>query len=126
MKHETFNHGFTQNAWNAAKEEARKAMIAAAQSDHGAISYSDLAYKKIKSCTLEPHDPRLARMLGDISTEEDAAGRGMLSVVVVHKTGDLKPGSGFFKLAQSLGRDVANEEKCWIDEWKKVRNAWSK
>ena len=90
------------------------------------ISYSDLAHKKIKSCTLGPHDPRLAQMLGDISTEEDEAGRGMLSVVVVHKTGDQKPGTGFFKLAQSLGHDVTEEDMCWAKELKKVHDAWSR
>ena len=84
MKRETFNQGFTQIAWNAAKEEARDAMIAVAREEK-VITYSDLAYKKIESCTLEPHDPCLAQMIGDISTEEDEAGRGMLSAVVVNK-----------------------------------------
>ena len=35
-------------------------------------------------------------MLGDISSAEDDAGRGLLTVVVVHKSGDMKPGPGFF------------------------------
>jgi len=39
-------------------------------------------------------------MLGEISQEEDAAGRGMLSVIVVHKVGDMQPGPGFFQLAK--------------------------
>ncbi len=95
MKRETFNHGFTQIAWNAAKEEARKAMIAVSR-QRDTIAYSDLVHS-ITSCILEPHDPRLARMLGDISTEEDEAGRGMLTAVVVHK-GDRIPGPGFFTL----------------------------
>ena len=52
MKREHFNHGFTQIAWNAAKEEARKAMIAVAHCED-LIAYSDLA-TRITSCTLEP------------------------------------------------------------------------
>ena len=124
MKHENFNHEITQSAWNAAKKEARNAMSAAAQS-RGLISYSDLA-RRITSCILGPHDPRLARLLGDISTEEDEAGRGMLSVLVVHKTGDQKPGSGFFTLARSRGRDATDEDRCWIEELQKVYSAWSK
>jgi hypothetical protein len=35
-------------------------------------------------------------MLGEISQEEDEAGHGMLSVIVVHKYGDMQPGPGFF------------------------------
>ena len=124
MKRENFNHGFTQSAWNAAKEEARKAMIDAARR-RDLIPYSDLA-ARITSCILGPHDPRLARLLGDISTEEDEAGRGMLSVLVVHKTGDQKPGPGFFTLARSRGRDATDEDRCWIEELQKVYNAWSK
>ena len=123
MKREPFNHGFTQSVWNAAKEEARKAMIAAA-SRRDLIAYSDLVHR-IKSCTLYPHDPRLAHMLGDISTEEDEAGRGMLSAVVVHKTGSQKPGHGFFILARSLGRDPTNEDECWIDELNKIYDTWA-
>ena len=124
MKREDFNHGFTQIAWNAAKEEARAAMIAVAQVEE-VITYSDLAYRKIKSCTLEPHDPRLARMIGDISTEEDEAGRGMLSAVVVNKR-DWRPGPGFFTLARSLGRDAKDEIGCWDEELKKVYGTWAR
>ena len=118
MKLESFNHGITQIAWKAAKKEAREAMIAVAR-DAKVITYSDLAYRKIKSCTFEPHDPRLARMIGDISTDEDEAGRGMLSAVVVNKR-DGRPGPGFFTLARSLGRDTDDELRCWNDELKKV------
>ena len=55
-------------------------------------------------------------MLGQISEEEDAAGRGMLSVLVVHKDGDKMPGPGFFTLAKKLGRDISDRDKCWSDE----------
>ena len=77
MKRENFNHGFTQTACKAAKEEARKAMIAVACRED-LIACSDLP-AHIASCTLEPHDPRLAGTLVDLSTEEDEADRGMLS-----------------------------------------------
>ena len=122
MKRENSNHGFTQSVWNAAKEEARKAMIAVARRE-AVIAYSDLT-TRIKSCTLEPHDPGLARMLGDISMEEDEAGRGMLSAVVVNKR-DQRPGPGFFTLARSLGRDATNEDKCWSEELQKVHDTWA-
>jgi len=35
-------------------------------------------------------------------------GRGMLSVIVVHKEGDMQPGPGFFELAGELGRDTSD------------------
>lgn len=123
MKRRDFDHGFTDEVWRAAKEEARQAMIVVASREQ-VMSYSDLV-QQITSCDLEPHSARLAQMLGEISTEEDDEGRGLLTVVVVHKTGDGKPGSGFFKLAESRGRDVSDAVRCWIDELKKVHEVWS-
>lgn len=63
-------------------------------------------------------------MLDEISDEEDQAGRGMLSVIVVHKSGDQKPGSGFFKLAKKLGRETSDTDKCWIEELNRVYSYW--
>jgi hypothetical protein len=117
-------HGFESADWDAAKEEARELMVGRAKL-RGMITYSDLV-KGIKRITLEPHDPRLFHMLGEISSEEDAAGRGMLTVVVVHKLGDMQPGPGFFELARHLHRDTANLLKCWVDELHKVHAWWSK
>lgn len=58
-----------------------------------------------------PHDPRLRPFLGEISSEEAHAGRGMLTALVVHKHGDYQPGPGFFELARSLGHDTSDVEK---------------
>ena len=63
-------------------------------------------------------------MLGEISGEENAAERGMLSVIVVHKSGDKQPGPGFFEFAEELGRDTSDILKCWVDELKKVYAYW--
>ncbi len=49
----------------------------------------------------------------------------MLSVVVVHKHGDMEPGPGFFELAKHLGRDTKDLLRFWIDELKKVHAYWS-
>jgi molybdopterin synthase catalytic subunit len=116
--------GFSQSIWDAAKHEARSAMIERAKV-RGMISYSDLA-KRIKSAKFEAHDQRLFEMLGEISSEEDAAGRGMLSVVVVHKVGDMQPGPGFFEFAKELGRDTRNILERWVNELHKVHSVWSK
>ena len=88
------------------------------------ISYSDLV-REIESCALEPHDPRLDHLLGQIAEAEDEAGRGLLTVVVVHKTGDKIPGPGFFKMAQSRGRDTSDRVEFWISELQRVHDVWS-
>ncbi len=90
----------------------------------GMITYSELT-EQVKTLHLEPDSYALAAMLGEISTEESNAGRGMLSVIVVHKYGDMQPGSGFFELAEELGRDTNDILICWVQELKKVHAYWS-
>lgn len=87
------------------------------------IPYSGLT-KQITTINIDPESYALAAMLGEISGAEDDVGRGMLSVIVVHKSGDMKPGRGFFEFAEELGRDTSDEEKCWVDELKKVYAHW--
>jgi molybdopterin synthase catalytic subunit len=117
------NYGFTQKEWAAAKREAKDLLVARAKV-RGMIPYSELA-AKIKSVQLEAHDQRLFHLLGELSEEEDASGRGMLSVIVVHKAGDMQPGPGFFELAKQLGRNTSDILKCWVEELKKVHAYWS-
>lgn len=117
------NYGFTPKEWSAAKCEA-KDILADRAKVRGMIPYSDLA-ARIKSVRLEAHDQRLFHLLGEISEEEDASGRGMLSVIVVHKVGDMQPGPGFFELAKQLGRDTSDILACWVAELKKVHAHWS-
>jgi len=95
--------GISVQDWNAAKEEAKAAMIERAKL-RGSIPYSDLV-AKINAVRFQAHDTRLFHMLGEISVEQEKAGRGMLSVVVVHKGGDMQPGPGFFLLGQHRLRD---------------------
>jgi hypothetical protein len=109
--------------WEAAKAEAKAIMIERAKM-RGMIAYSDLV-SRIHAFALKAHDPRLFHLLGQISSEEDVAGRGMLTVIVVHKVGDMQPGPGFFELAKSLGRDTRDLLKCWVDELHRVHAVWS-
>jgi hypothetical protein len=60
----------------------------------------------------------LAALLREISMEEDAAGRGLLSAVVVRGSG--LPGGGFFQLAEERGRDTSDREACWRAEHARV------
>ena len=123
MKRTNFDHGYPQAPWEAAKTEARQAMIAVA-ARRRVIAYSELV-ARIHSLDLEPQGERLAHLLGEISTAEHEAGRGMLTVLVVHKQGDQMPGPGFFQLARSLGHDTKDREGFWIGELEKVYGAWS-
>ena len=82
--------GISAQDWNAAKEQARAVMIARARL-RGMIPYSDLV-QQISAVTFAARDTRLFHLLGEISVEENKAGRGMVSVVVVHTHGDMQPG----------------------------------
>ena len=97
-------------------------MIECARNDK-TLSYTQLV-SKISSIQLEPHDVRLDRLLESVARDEDFAGRGILTVVVVHKTGDMRPGLGFFEIAEQLGRDVSDRDACWIAELKNVYAQW--
>jgi hypothetical protein len=119
--------GFPQSDWDAAQREARAVMVAAVQNATGTITYGDLA-AKIAAIHFEPDAHIFHELLGQISKVEDAEGRGMLSVIVVHKTGEKRgqPGDGFFKLAQELGRDVRDQLRFWATEFERVRRAWQR
>lgn len=116
--------GISAQDWSGAKEQARSAMIERAKL-RGMIPYSDLV-TKISTVKFEAHDVRLFHLLGQISVEEDEAGRGMLSVVVVHKHGDMQPGPGFFVLGQHLGHDTKDLLGFWVEQLKKVHATWSR
>jgi len=116
-------YGFLLADWDKAKEEMKQILIERAKV-RGMIPYSELV-ENVKSITMESHSHALDTMLDEISSEEDYAGRGMLTVIVVHKYGDMQPGPGFFELAKKLGRDVSDILKCWIDELKWVHGHWS-
>lgn len=116
-------YGFSLADWDKAKEEMKQILIERAKVRR-MIPYSELV-EDVKSIALEPHSYALAAMLGEISSEEDEAGRGLLTVIVVHKSGDMQPGPGFFELAKELDRDTSDILKCWIDELKMVHDCWS-
>ena len=116
-------YGYSLDEWERAKQEMKEILIERAKV-RGMIPYSELA-ARIKTINIRPESYAFAAMLGEISMEEDQAGRGMLTVIVVHKSGDMQPGPGFFELAQELGRDTSDILRCWVDELKRVHAYWS-
>ncbi len=116
-------HGYSTADWDAAKQEAKDALAARAKV-RGMMSYSELT-TKIKTISFNHDDPIYNRwFLRDISVDEDNAGRGMMTAMVVYKEGSMEPGPGFYELATELGRDTSDIDKCWIEELHKVHRAW--
>ena len=118
-------YGIPVDTWDEAKEEARQ-VIREVASGRGLIFYSDLV-RRIRRCDLEPYGKPFAKMLGEISTDEDAADRGLLTAVVVRKE-DGRPGRGFFdKLARDRGRvfpdSEAGRDRFWVEELERVYSA---
>ena len=62
----TTRYGFSEEAWAAAKEEMRQAMIQRAKV-RGMIPYSELV-ETVTEIELEPNSYALAAMLGEISS----------------------------------------------------------
>ena len=117
----TKKYGYSVADWDKAKEEMRQILTRRA-GKRETISYSELV-SQIRTIHIKPHAYALAAMLGEISAEEDAAGRGMLSAIVVRKS-DSMPGTGFFRFAEGLGHDTSDALKFWVDELAKVHAYW--
>jgi uncharacterized protein DUF2442 len=114
-------YGYGVEAWERAKAEAIKEIGSQAKRE-STITYSDLT-QRIHSVTVGPSDYAFHSLLYEISKEEDAAGRGLLSALVVRKE-DGMPGQGYFNLAQELGRDVTDPVRSWTEEIKLVFAKW--
>jgi|SRR5687768_16326881 hypothetical protein len=114
--------GLSDDVWASAKAEAKEAIVRRARAGN-VVFYSDLV-EEIQSVELQPRDPRLAALLDEISTEEDSAGHGMLSALVVLKE-SYQPGQGFFNLARSRGKDVSSPDAFLVQETKKVMRYWA-
>jgi hypothetical protein len=110
-------YGHSRESWEAAKAEARRILVDKARA-HQLIEYGELT-QQIHTIQFDPHGNEFRRFLGQLSWEEDAAGRPMITAIVVHKT-DRLPGGGFFVLAQHLGRDVSDRLRCWSMEVERV------
>jgi len=108
--------------WSTAKAEMRKTLVSVAR-DRRVIPYSDLV-RQLQTINFSPEEFIFHRMLDQISTEEDELGRGLLTVVVVHKAEDMRPGPGFFELAESRGRDIAAIDATWLAELDIVWAYW--
>ena len=116
-------YGYDTNEWEAAKEEVRQILIDCAQ-ERRMIPYSEVT-PQITSINIGYHDSRFFHLLGEISSSEAQSGRGILTALVVHKSGDYLPGPGFFELAEELGFAVPDNVEFWIQQVEKVFASWA-
>lgn len=98
---------------------AVRAALAAAAAAGETITYAELVEAVPRLEELRDSGA-LGPVLGEVSREEDAAGRGMLSAVVVRSRGEPLPAAGFFRLAAELGRDASDRDRCWRAELGRV------
>jgi hypothetical protein len=115
-------YGHPDQALAAAKAEATKLLRKVAH-DGGLIAYS-LLTSQIQAISFSARDQRFFYLLREISAEEFAAGRGMLTAVVVHQSGDFRPGPGFFDLANTLGLDTTDTDRLWVEQVRAVQSYW--
>ena len=70
---------------------------------------------------------QVGQVLGEVSEDENQAGRPMLSAIAVNEAGT--PGEGFFKLARRLGRlaesGSVGDSDFLAAEQKRVYDAWA-
>ena len=116
------HYGWPTDDWNKAKRQAMAILRDVARAED-TISYSELA-AQISAVSFGPDEHGYHAFLGEISEAEDDAGRGLLTVIVVHKDGDMMPGTGWFELARSRGRNVADKIRAWTEEINAVYAVW--
>lgn len=111
-------HGYPIADWEAAKDQAKVFLRIRARQQRP-INYEGLC-REIKPIRLVAHSTAMNAFLDEISREEEAAGRGLLSAFVNRKIeGD--PGPGFYKMAHELGRSLINGELAfWVEEMRSV------
>ena len=88
------------------------------------IPYSEVAAWMGLDCTQYPDRMKVVQLLDEISYQENAAGRPLLSaVVVVPEIG--YPGRAFFLLARELGLNGFGDDRSLYEfELKRVHSYW--
>lgn len=109
--------GFERDAWERGKLEAICAIVRAGKNGK-LITYTELS-NSITNIRIEPHDFAMIRLLDEISKEEDAAGRGILTALVVLKDEQV-PAEGFWASARDIGRPISDKWAFWAEEVNRV------
>lgn len=113
----TTKFGHSRVQWEQAKDEVRETLIERAR-EHAMITYTELT-EHIAAIDVDPHDYAPAHLLGEVSADDYRHGRGMRSALVVYKD-DVRPGPGFFELAEQLGIKIGDRLEFWVKEVQRV------
>lgn len=114
---------YSDAEWDRGKAKMT-AILQAVAARRGMIAYSDLS-NLMTTLRIEAFGLPMSEMLGEIAEAVDDAGRGLLTVIVVHKAGDQEPGDGFYEMAEKRGRNVSDRMTLWVTEFKKVHDYWA-
>jgi hypothetical protein len=105
--------GHSQETWDAARAEAREAILAAA-GQRAFLTYSELA-AAITAIPVTPHSPVLWHLLGEIlEAEWDDTGLA-LTALVIHKGDPYMPGGGFFTMMRERA-EFTDKYEFWISQ----------
>jgi hypothetical protein len=112
--------------WEKMKTDTLAVLSQVARS-RGLITYSEFARRIGGALDVQNRDEAvvLGQLLTEVSLQQHKRGRGILSAVVIQKTGDQEPGPGFFTLAQALGKKYSDRTVFWVEECKKVHHYWA-
>jgi len=123
-------YGFSTSEWDTARRWVRQRLRKVA-AGHSSITYSDLCTELWRATELqvEPHGSPLAALLGQVNVLEREENKPLISCVVVHKAGDMKPGVGFWNMAKVMDLDVGDteeqRERFWVAELTRCYEVWS-
>jgi len=95
----------------------------------GLITYGQVAPIVNLDMGIDANREEMSRMLAEIATVEQEAGRPMLTAIVVHQGGDNNPGEGFFAIAAQFGRFAGGHNQLqrlefWVREVAAVHDHW--
>lgn len=119
---ENTRYGFPDEAWDAAKAEA-KAVLVEKACKRETITYSELC-RGVHAISLKPRSWAIMGFLNEVCSEEDAEHGVMLATLVVRADSGL-PGDGYFRHAERLGRAITDREAYWHSEAERVYAAFA-
>lgn len=116
-------YGLTDQAWDDAKVQIRR-MLEHSARKQAPMAYSDVS-KGLVGVTVDPHyGGTMSHLLGELQDEDHAAGRPLLSALVVTKE-DGQPSAGFWRKADSLGYTVGDRDAFWIEQLARLRDFYA-
>lgn len=114
-------YGLSEAIWQQAKSEMQDILIQVAQ-QRQTITYGELA-NLLSTVTLHPYAYAFGALLREVCDDEENAERGLICALVVQKSSGI-PGNGYFRHAQSCGRDISDIQICWQNEIVKLYSVW--